>query len=363
MEQNFKNWVESLAKQYKQTQQRAIHKVDYELCKYHIILGREIEESSFKNSYGSKFYVILSEELRKLVPNSLGFSPRNLRYIQSFYILYRKILQQLVAKFSNALDMNNEITSETEISERLINELAALPWGHYVIIMDHCKTNIQKAYFYVQKAISEKCSRNELMNLMYEKVYEREGKGINNFSITLSEHDTDEVKKISKDPYRFNLLELTDDYREKEINEALVKNIEKTLIEMGKGYAFVGREYRVDVGISEFYIDLLFYYIPLHSYVVIEVKNTKFKPEYLGQLNFYVSAIDRDTKGKEDNNTIGILLCKEKDNDVVQYSLNSFQIPLGVSCFEIDKIVGQNYQSQLPTIEEFEKEEREPIKK
>ena len=358
MERDFKNWVHYLASQYKQTQVNAFHKVDYELCNYHIVLGKEIYETSFKNTYGSKFYNVLSTELKKELPNSQGFSPRNLRYIQSFYILYRKILQQLVAKCIGTSKTKQTDISETDLKNSLICNLAALPWGHYVVIMDYCKNNIDKAYFYVKKAIEGRYSRNELSNLMYAKTYEREGNSINNFPLTLKGYNPEDVKKISKDPYRFNLLGFTEDYQEREINDALVSNIEKTLIELGEGYSFVAKEYRLDVGESEFYIDLLFYYIPLHSYVVIEVKNTKFKPEFLGQLNLYVNAIDNDIRIKGDNKTIGILLCKEKDNSVVQYSLNGFEIPIGVSSFDVEKMLPEDFKSELPTIEEIENDKR-----
>ena len=152
----------------------------------------------------------------------------------------------------------------------------------------------------------------------------------------------------------FDLMGLIEDFKEKEFKNALVKHIDNTLKEFGCGFAYVGKEFRITVGESDFYIDLLFYYIPLHSYVVVEIKNTNFKPEYLGQLNLYVNAINKDIKGKDDNQTIGILLCKEKDNKVVQYSLDGFQIPLGISSFDIKKLLPKSFRSELPTIEEFE---------
>ena len=164
---------------------------------------------------------------------------------------------------------------------------------------------------------------------------------------------------LTKDPYIFEVAEIREDYKEKELKDALVGNLKNSLLkEMDKGYAFVGEEYRISVGNSDFYIDLLFYLIPEHRYVVVELKNHKFKPEYLGQLNFYVNAINKDIKGKDDNDTIGILLCKEKDKEVVQYSLNGFQIPLGVSSFDIRNLLPKDFKSELPTIEEIEKDKK-----
>ena len=348
MEQNFKKWVALLSQEYRKAQIKASIRVSSELIAFNLYLGGEIKKSSFKKAYGSKFFLTLSQELEKELPNSSGFSPKNLAYMERFYTLYKEIYPQVVGKLGD-----NDLVLEKEVNyPQVVAKLSLVPWGHHRLILDSCNKNPIKALFYVDKVIENNLSRSELSNCLRDNLYEREGKSINNFEIL----QIPNTNKIYKDPYMFDLMGIIKDFKEKELKIALVEHIDNTLKEFGPGFAYVGKEYRVTVGDSDFYIDLLFYYIPLHSYVVVEIKNTDFKPEYLGQLNFYVNAINKDVKRKDDNDTIGILLCKEKNNKVVQYSLNGFKIPLGVSSFDIKKLLPKDFKSEMPTIEELEKE-------
>ena len=246
--------------------------------------------------------------------------------------------------------------SNYQISPQVVAKLSMVPWGHHRFIIDKCKSNTKKAWFYINKIIENGWSRSTLDLYISSNLYEREGKAITNFEITLPKEESDHIQQLTKDPYCFDFFEARDDYNEKEIKDTLVRNIKRVLLELGTGFAFVGQEYRIIVGESEFYIDLLFYNIPLHSYVVIEVKSTKFKPEYLGQLGLYVSAVDHNIKNDKDGKTIGLLICKEKDNVVAQYSLENFSIPLGISSFELSKLLPEEYKSSLPTVEELEAE-------
>ena len=365
MEQKFAEWVAALSKKYRQAQVKAHVRVNSTLIEFYFELGKEITQTSFKNTYGSKFYEKLSKELKEKNPQSGGFAPRNLRYIESFYTLYSKILPQVVAKFKNDLVSHNalqEISSnekfdgDNNLSVQILNSLSRVPWGHHRSIIDTAKGDVEKALFYVFKTIENNWSRSSLDLFISSYLYERQGKSINNFALTLPEENGDLVKELTKDPYVFDFTEMTKDYNEKQLKESVVDRIETSLLEIGKGFAFVGKEYRLDVGESEFYIDLLLYYIPEHFYVVVEFKNTKFKPEYLGQLSFYVTAVDHKLKGEKDNKTVGMLICKDKDNVVAQYSVENYNIPVGISSFELSKYLSEKFKSDLKDINEIEKE-------
>ena len=364
MEQKFTEWVAALSKKYRQAQIKAHARVNSTLIEFYFELGKEITSTSFKNTYGSKFYEKLSKELKEKNPQSEGFAPRNLRYIESFYTLYSKILPQVVAKFKNAFSntntlqeiSGNESLENTNLSGQIINSLSMVPWGHHRSIIDVAKGDIEKALFYVFKTIENNWSRSMLDLFISSNLYERQGIAINNFALTLPEENGDLVKELTKDPYVFDFTEMTKDYNEKQLKQSVVDRIETSLLEIGKGFAFVGKECRLDVGESEFYIDLLLYYIPEHFYVVVEFKNTKFKPEYLGQLSFYVTAVDHKLKGKKDNKTVGMLICKDKDNVVAQYSVENYNIPVGISSFELSKYLTEKFKSDLKDINEIEKE-------
>ena len=355
MKIEFNDWVTTISQKYKQSQIKAAYKVNSELIKFYFELGKEISESSFKKEYGNNFYSKFSKEIKKVLPNTAGFSPQNLRYVESFYILYRKIFPQVVGKFVKVKNDINDISTKNVVLERLF----LIPWGHHRIIVDRFKNEPEKAWFYINKTIENNWSRSMLENYINASLHEREGKSINNFSVTLSEAPVQSITEISKDPYYFDFAELNDDYNEKELKKTLVEHIRELLLELGKGFSFVGQEYRLHVGESDFYIDLLFYNIPLHAYVVVEIKTTKFKPEYLGQLNFYVAAVNRDIKGKDDNKTIGLLICQDKDGVVVQYSLDNYDVPLGISSYDLSNLISQKSSKHLSPIEELENEVKE----
>ena len=348
MEQEFVKWVASIKKRYKQSQIKAAIRVNSELIAFYFDLGKEISESSFKKQYGNSFFKKLSDELKKNASSTAGFSIENLRYVEKFYTMYKNISPQVVGILENG--------SNYQISPQVVAKLSMVPWGHHRFIIDKCKNDERKAWFYINKIIENGWSRSTLDLYISSNLYEREGKAITNFEVTLPKEESDHIQQLTKDPYCFDFFEARDDYNEKEIKDTLVRNIKRVLLELGKGFAFVGQEYRIIVGESEFYIDLLFYNIPLHSYVVIEVKSTKFKPEYLGQLGLYVSAVNHNIKSDKDGKTIGLLFCKDKDNLVAQYSLENFSIPLGISSFELSKLLPEEYKNSLPTIEELEAE-------
>ena len=337
MDVNFKKWVGEISKKYKQAQIKAAISVNSEMLKFYFELGKEIANNSFKATYGSKFYDSLSKELISNLPNIKGLSPKNLRYMEKFYNLYADNIPNF---------------------PQLVGQLFSIPWGHHRCIIDKCK-DVDKALFFVRKIYENNWSRDVLLNFISTDLYEREGKAINNFELALPDADKDLAKQIIKDPYNFDFLTITNEYNERELKDALIDNIQKFLLELGEGFAFVGREYRLLVGETEFFTDLLFYNIKLHAYVVIEVKITKFNPGDLGQLSTYVSSVNHLLKVENDNPTIGILICKDKDKIVAEYSLENYNIPLGISSYELNKIMPKELKESLPSIEELESKLKE----
>lgn len=323
---------------------KAATRVNQEMLRFYWSLGKDMVEMHAESRWGSKFYNNLSKDLASAMPEQKSFSPTNLKYMTYFYQLYSQISPQTV----------DEI--ETEISPQLVDELCRVPWGHHRYIIDKCKGDVDKAIFYVRKTIENNWSRAVLLNWLDTNLYERQGKAITNFIMQLPEAQGDLANELTKDPYNFDFLTMTEGYNEKELKDALTNNIVKFLMELGSGFAFVGREYRLEVGKTEQFIDLLFYNIRLHCYVVIEVKTEKFKPSDIGQLGTYVVAVNHILKTEADNPTIGLLICKEKDEVLAQYAVESSGEPIGISEYELSKVYPADFKSSLPTIEEIEQQ-------
>ena len=234
--------------------------------------------------------------------------------------------------------------------------LFSIPWGHHVQIINKCGGSLNKALFYVQKCQELNWSRSVLMNYLDTDLYEREGKALSNFQASLPQPQSDLAQELTRDPYNFNFLTLESNYHEKELKAALIANITQFLLELGSGFAYVGKEYRLDVGGSDLFLDLLFYNINLRCYVVIEVKTGDFSPADLGQLGTYVVAVNHILKKPDENPTLGLLICKNKDNVLAKYSLESSNVPLGISEYELSKLYPEDIKSSLPSIEEIERE-------
>lgn len=332
IDQNFKNWIEGLSKNYKKAQIKAAIHVNSELIKFYYELGEEISKTSYKSAYGNYFYEILSNELQKRLPNTKGLTSRNILYAEQFYTKYKQIAPQLVAK------------------------LFTVPWGHHRLIIDKCK-NLEKCLFYINQTIEQNLSRSDLESRILANVYERSQNTINNFKNTLSVQE--EVKDLAmKDPYNFDFLTIREHYDEKELKDELTRNIESFLLELGNGFAYVGKEVRLFLGNTEMFCDLLFYNIPNHCYVVIEIKTGPFKPEHMGQLIGYTATIDATLKGEIDNPTVGLLVCKNKDDILAKHIVNTMNVPLGISEYELSNLIPEKIKSSLPTIDEIENNDK-----
>ncbi len=291
---DYANWLKELKQKFRETQIKASVKVNSELLNFYWDLGKEIVEKQKKTKWGDKFLEKLSKDLMSEFPDVKGFSKRNLEQIRRWYVFW---------------DEKSQFAKQP--ATQITNLITQIPWWHNVIIISKCKA-YEEALFYIQKTIENGWSRNVLTHQIESKLYERKGKSITNFDTTLPELQSDLAKEVLKDPYCFDFLTIREDFNEKELENDLLTHLTKFLLELGNGFSFLGRQYKLKIGEDEFFIDLLFYHVKLHCYVVVELKTGKFKPEYAGKLNFYVSAIDSILKTEKDNATIGILICKEK---------------------------------------------------
>ena len=338
VDENYKKWLGELSDRFRSSQIKAAVRVNSEMLQFYWSIGRDISQMGLSAKYGSGFYKRLSSDLKAIFPESSSFSETNLRYMWRFYELYRQNenLPQLGAK-----------------SENIIFQI---PWGHHKVIIDKCRNDQQKALFYVNKVIENNWSRAMLLNFLDTDLYDRQGKAITNFQATLPDIQSDLAQAITKDPYNFDFLTLTEKYNEKELKDALMDNITRFLLELGNGFSFVGREYRLEIGETENFIDMLFFNINLKCYVVLEVKVTKFEPSFAGQLGTYVVAVNHQLKEDWQNPAVGLLVCKSMDKIEAQYALESTSQPLGVSSYELSRLIPDNFKGSLPTIEEIEAE-------
>lgn len=252
----------------------------------------------------------------------------------------------------NAKQLASQLTDDTN-DEAIV---FYIPWGHIMAILGKCKDNHDKALFFVKKTFENNWSRTVLLNFLDTNLYERQGKAITNFSAILPPIESDLAQAITKDPYNFDFLMIREKYDEKELKDALMDNITKFLLELGNGFDFVGREVRLMMGETENYVDMLFYNIKLHRYVVVEVKVEEFDSRDMGQLGTYMVAVNHELKGREDGDTLGLLICKSKDNIKAQYALEASSQPIGISEYDISTFMPEEFKGSLPTIEEIENE-------
>ncbi|MCC8174879.1 MAG: PDDEXK nuclease domain-containing protein, partial [Bacteroidales bacterium] len=268
------------------------------------------------------------------------------RMNQKFYLLYSEIVQQPVG---------HDSTHHNSQQENLGQMLFSVPWGHHVVIMDKCQGDIPKAIFYLNKIVEEGWSRSVLLNMIDSQLHLRQGHAVTNFVSTLPDPQSDLARETLRDPYCFDFTQLREPYNERSLKDALIKNVEKFLLELGTGFAYMGREFRLEVGNTELFADMLFYNTTLHCYVVIEVKTTELTSSHIGQLGGYVVAVDRQLCRPGDNKTIGLLICKTQDRILAQYALESSSQPLAVSEYELERFYPQRIEGIIPSVEELER--------
>lgn len=327
----YQNWLDQIKQRIKSAQYRAARSVNSVLMELYWEIGKEIVEKQKFEDWGSGFIEQFASDLRKSFPDIKGFSKRNVYAMRQWYLFYS---QQF---------------------EFVPQAAAQIPWGHNRLIIAKIK-NLEEAIFYIHATIENGWGRENLEIQIDKNYFEKKRNTITNFEKTLPSPQSDLAKETIKDPYDFDFLGLEDDALEKEIETELTKHITEFLLELGKGFAYVGRQYHIKVSEKDYYIDLLFYHLELRCYVVIELKAGIFKPEHTGKLNFYLSAIDTLVKKKEDNQTIGILLCKKKDRVEAEFALRDINKPIGISDYLLTKAIPEEIKTKLPTVEQLENE-------
>lgn len=346
----YSRWIQELKERYRHSQIKAATQVNREMLRFYWSLGRDIVARDAENVYGSGFYRNLSQDLKAAIPEAEGFSRQNLQYMKKMYLLYSEPLPNCPQVVGN---------SETEICPQVVGDfIFSVPWGHHRTLIDKYFEAGERevALFYVRKVVEEGWSRNVLKSFIDTSLHLRQGKALTSFSRLLPAPDSDLAQELTKDPYIFDFTEMTEPYKERELKKALMTNISRFLLELGSGFAYIGEEYRLKVGHTEQFIDLLFYNIKLHAYCVIEVKTGTFGAGDIGQLGTYMTAVNHILKTEQDNPTIGLLICKDKDNVLAQYALESSSQPIGVAEFQLTKFIPDEFKSSLPSIEDIESE-------
>ena len=354
VDKQYKKWIVELKDKIRTTQIKAAMTVNTELLNLYWELGREICEKQEKANWGEGLIDQLAKDLSAAFPGVKGFSRRNLFYIRKWYLFYRdlEIVPQVVAEMGKVIQ-NERITLVQQV-------VAVIPWGHNLIIIAKC-SNVQEALFYVRETIKNNWSRAVLVAQVESKLYERQGKAIQNFRLAMPGPQADLARETLKNPYNFDFLMLGKEAGERDLEDALTAHIQKFIMELGQGFAYMGRQFPIDVGGDMFYLDLLFYHTRLRCYVIVELKATEFKPEYAGKLNFYLNVVNAQLKHPQDQPSIGILLCKTPNKIMVEYALENIASPLGVAEYQIMNAIPDNLKGDLPSIEELEQELGESV--
>lgn len=327
------DWLTELKGRIHTAQQRAALAVNTELLKLYWQIGRDILDRQAEQGWGAKVIDRLSHDLREAFPEMKGFSSRNLRYMRDFAKAWP----------------NSEIWQQTA---------AKLPWGHNMVLVDRVRS-VDERIAYARAALEHGWSRNILEIQIEARAIERRGKAVTNFERTLPTASSDLAREALKDPYKLDFLGLGEDAHERAIEQAIVDHVTEFLLELGAGFAYVGRQIHLEVGGDDFFLDLLFYHLHLRCYVAIEIKAGRFKPEHMGQLGFYMTVIDADVKHESDGPTIGLLLCKTKNEVVAEYALRDTSRPLGIAEYRLIESLPEPLQTNLPTVEQLERELQE----
>lgn len=332
-DKEYRNFFIEIKQKVQQAQVKVLVTVNQHLLVLYWEIGKEILQRQKASNWGAKVIAQLSTDLKKTFPDMKGFSVRNLNYMRKFAENY----------------------PEFSIVQA---PLAQISWYHNITILEKIK-NKKERLFYAKKALLNGWSRNMMVHQIELDLYNRQGKVISNFEKTLPAIQSDMAQQIFKDPYILDFLNLREDAVERELEDAIMNHITKFLLELGVGFAFVGRQYRVFADDEDYAIDLLFYHLHLRCYVVIDLKMKDFKPEYAGKMNFYLSAVDDQVKQEIDNTSIGIILCRGRKNVRVEYALKDINKPIGISEYQLTNLIPKDLKSKLPTIEDLERELKE----
>ena len=388
-DEGYVQWMADIKQRFRQSQIKAAVRVNTAMLEFYWSLGRDFVELRAESKWGNGFFNQLSLDLKTAFPSETGFSVTNLKYMKRWYAFYNErvtIHQRVVDEFGHQADDQTNVVlgpktndkQDVTIRQQLADELGAaicqhladeksqqlagqlempeifgkIPWFHHVHIISKCHS-LDEALFYINRVVEEGWSRNRLEAQVAANLFGSQGTAITNFEHTLPAPQSQLAKELLKDPYHFECLSMEEEYEEQDLEDALVSNVTRFLMELGQGFSYVGRQMELQMpGGQTFFPDLLFYHIPQHRYVVIELKVVKFIPEFAGKLNFYVTAIDELMRSEGDNPTVGLLICKSTDKTVVEWSLRDINKPLGVSTYQLEEVVER-------TVKELEQKKKE----
>ena len=335
-------WLQQIKQRISRARVGVALAANRELIRFYWDLGGMIAVKQSESQWGDKVIPQLSRDLQRDFPDLKGLSASNLKYCLRFFQFYCGAETEI-------------ISSNTDISPFSQQPVDQIPWGHNILIFTKCGS-LEEARFYIGKTLEQGWSRDVLAMQLKSNLYMRTGKAITNFSRTLPSPQSDLAQQTLKDPYTFDFMAMTEPFNERDVELQLTQHITQFLLELGKGFAFIGRQYHVEVAGNDYYIDLLFYHVSLKCYVVVELKNRRFIPEYAGKLNFYLSAVDSLLKRDDDQPTIGLLLCRDKNNIEVEFALRDMNKPMGVSEYTLVESLPDNLKGALPTVEEIEQD-------
>lgn len=376
---DYRTWIRDIASRYRQSQIRAAVRVNSEMLRYYWQVGCDIHSRQFENRYGSRFYANASRDLRAELGVNEGLSESSIRYSVRFYELYAPLFpnrQKVVDVFPSQIlqqpaeelqsTENDQVTNLQQPVEKfpslILQQVAKdfdllfqIPWSHHVNIIDKVKGDPHKALFFVKKSLQNQWGRAMLLNFLSTDIYERQHEELNNFQATLPSPDSDLARQMIQSHYNWEFLQLNERYNETQLKDALCNNIIRTLISLGRGFSFLGREYRLEAGGVEKFIDLLFYIIPLHRYCVVEVKTTRFDFPDVGQVTGYVNMINDLLNTPIEQPAIGLLICKEKNTILARYALQGLTTPIGIADYQVTtQELPEELQGYLPTYQELE---------
>ena len=331
---DYQEWLKQIKQRIHSARMKVALAANGELIRFYWELGSQIAEKQNYSQWGDKLIPQLSSDLNKAFPDMKGLSTSNLKYCLRFFQFYAD---------TNATALFGQ------------QPVDQIPWGHNILIFTKC-ASVAEAGFYIARTLEQGWSRDVLAMQLKSRLYGRSGKAVSNFSSTLPAPQSDLAQQTLKDPYTFDFMTMTAPFNERDVERQLTRHITQFLLELGKGFAFIGRQYHLEIADNDYYIDLLFYHITLKCYVVVELKNRKFIPEYAGKLNFYLSAVDSLLKRDDDQPTIGLLLCRDKSNIEVEFALRDLNKPMGVSEYTLVETLPDNLKGALPTVEEIEQD-------
>lgn len=346
--------LSEIKQRVRHAQTRAMLAVNAELIRLYWGIGALIHARQQEQGWGAAVIPRLARDLHNELPEEKGFSERNIKQMLAFYREYTDLafVQHAVAQIETGQAPSPQRPPETLFPAELIQ---SVPWGHHGILMSKVKDPAIRQW-YMRAAIENGWSRNTLLMQINTAAHQRQGRAASNFALRLPSPESDFVQQTLKDPYLFDFLTLEAGFHERELETGLIDHLEKFLLELGRGFAFVGRQYHLEIGQQDFYVDLLFYHLKLRCYVVIELKRGDFKPEYAGKMNFYCNAVDDLLRHESDQPTIGLILCQQPNRVLAEYALRGVEAPIGVSSYELTRALPETLQTSLPSIEQIERE-------